>query len=162
MPANYQRFYNDTPDYSYRYDYDDGYIYRVSSRDSLIESAIPLFGGGFAVGQPMPLGYQAYNVPWQYRDAYYDTSDAMYRYGDGAIYRVNPSSNVVESVVSLLSGDVGIGRPLPMGYDAYNVPLGYRDQWYDTNDAMYRYADGNIYRVDPTTMIVQAIVQSLV
>ena len=43
---------------------------------------------------------------------------------------------------------------------AYNVPLDYRDQYYDTDDSLYRYADGNIYQVDAKTQIIQAIVDS--
>ena len=44
----------------------------------------------------------------------------------------------------------GVGQMLPMGYDAYNVPFAYRDRYYDSDRAMYRYADGHIYQVDPT------------
>jgi hypothetical protein len=40
------------------------------------------------------------------------------------------------------------------------VPLGYRDTYYDTSAAYYRYNNGYIYQVDPTTMLVTAIVAS--
>lgn len=161
VPVRYRSFYRDTPDHYFRYD-EDGYIYRVRSDDNLIASIIPLFGGGFNVGQPLPRGYDIYNVPYAYRDTYYDTDDSLYRYGDNAIYRVDRQSGVIESVVSLLAGDLAVGQPLPAGYDVYNVPMGYRDRYYDTDAALYRYGDGAIYQVDPQTQIIQAIVEMLI
>ncbi len=49
-----------------------------------------------------------------------------------------------------------------MGYDAYNVPYQYRSQYYDTPQNTYRYANGNIYQVDPTTRLVTAIISALI
>ena len=49
-----------------------------------------------------------------------------------------------------------------MGYSAYNVPFAYRDRYYDTPDAWYRYNDGYIYRVDPTTQLITAVINALV
>jgi hypothetical protein len=161
IPDYYRDFYYDTPDYYYRYD-DEGYIYRVDAQNDLVSAIIPLLGGGFAVGQPLPAGYDVYNVPLQYRDVYYDTDDYAYRYGDNAIYRVDSETGLIESIVALLTGDVLVGQPLPSGYDVYNVPMDYRDRYYDTDDYMYRYADGNIYQVDAETQLVQAIVEMLV
>jgi hypothetical protein len=161
MPAGYRTLYYDTPSQYYRYD-NDGYIYRVDSRTNMISGLIPLLGGGFAVGQPLPAGYDVYNVPIQYRDVYYDSDEAYYRYGDNAIYQVDPQSGMIESIVALLAGDMSVGERLPVGYDAYNVPLDYRDRYYDNDDHMYRYADGNIYQVDTKTQIIQAIVEMLV
>jgi hypothetical protein len=160
-PRVYRSFYYDTPDYAYRYDY-DGYIYRVDRRSELIIAVIPLFGGGFAVGQPLPAGYDVYNVPLRYRDTWYDDDDYLYRYGDNAIYRVDAGSGIIDGIVSLLTGDLDVGRPLPSGYDAYNLPLDYRDRYYDNDDYLYRYADGNIYQVDAKTQLIQAIVEMLV
>lgn len=161
LPVRYRSFYSDTPDHYYRYD-EDGFIYRVRSNDNLIASIIPLFGGGFNVGQPLPQGYDIYNVPYGYRDTYYDTDDDLFRYGDNAIYRVDRQSGVIESIVSLLAGDLAVGQPLPAGYDVYNVPMDYRDRYYDTDEAMYRYGDGAIYEIDPQTQIIQAIVEMLI
>ncbi|HEX8669535.1 MAG TPA: hypothetical protein VF727_14305 [Allosphingosinicella sp.] len=161
VPQTYRTFYQDTPDYLFRYD-DSGYIYRIDAQQDLISGIIPLFGGGFAVGQPLPMGYDIYNVPWQYRDTFADTDDYYYRYGDDAIYRVNAGSGVVDSIVSLLTGDLAVGQPLPDGYDVYNVPYPYRDEYYDTDESLYRYGDGAIYQVDPQTQIIQAIVEMLV
>ena len=42
------------------------------------------------------------------------------------------------------------------------MPLGYRDRYYDTPDAMYRYNDGYIYRVDPTTQLITAVIDAIV
>ena len=63
---------------------------------------------------------------------------------------------------ALLTGDqFGIGQPMPLGYDVYNVPYAYRDRYYDTPDANYRYADGYIYQVDPKTQLIAAAIQLL-
>jgi hypothetical protein len=161
VPREYSDFYRDSPDSYYRYS-DEGYIYRVDQRTDLISGLIPLLGGGFAVGQPLPAGYDVYNVPSQYRDSYHDTDESFYRYGDNAIYEVDPQSGIIESIVALLGGDMNVGQALPSGYDAYNLPLDYRDQYQDSDESMYRYADGNIYQVDTKTQIIQAIVEMLV
>jgi hypothetical protein len=160
LPAAYQNFYYDTPDYYYRYD-DDGYIYRADRGSDLISAVIPLLGGGFGIGQPLPAGYDAYNVPYQYRDDYYDTDDTLYRYGDNAIYQVDAKSGLIEGIAALLAGDLNVGQPLPSGYDAYNLPLDYRDSYQDNDDYEYRYADGNIYQVDAKTQLIQAIVEMI-
>jgi hypothetical protein len=161
LPRRYRAFYYDTPDTFYRYD-EDGYVYRVDGVSGLITAMIPLFGGGFAVGQPLPAGYDVYNVPYQYRDIWHDTDDTWYRYGDDAIYGVDAETGLIESVVALLAGDLNVGQALPAGYDVYNVPLDYRDRYADSDDYLYRYADGSIYQVDAETQIIQAIVEMLV
>lgn len=161
VPAQYSAFYPDSADNYYRYS-DEGYIYRIDSQNNLVSGLIPLLGGGFGVGQPMPAGYDVYNVPYQYRDDFYDTGDSLYRYGDDAIYEVDPQSGIIESIVALLGGDLNVGQALPSGYDAYNVPMDYRDDYQDSDESMYRYADGNIYEVDTKTQIIQAIVKMLV
>jgi hypothetical protein len=161
IPARYQYRFRDDDRNFYRYD-DDGYVYRIDRGTGLISSIVPLYSTGLMVGEPLPLGYSAYNVPVQYRDLYYDTDDYYYRYDDGAIYRANAQSGLVDGVVALLANQIGIGQPLPSGYDAYNVPLGYRDRYYDNDDYLYRYANGGIYQVDPTTRLVQALVELIV
>jgi hypothetical protein len=160
MPAAYQGFYQDSPEYYYRYD-DEGYIYRADRGSDLISAIIPLLGGGFGVGQPLPAGYDAYNVPMQYRDDWYDTDDSLYRYGDNAIYEVDAQSGLIEGIVALLAGDLNVGQSLPEGYDAYNLPMDHRDEYTDDEDHLYRYADGNIYQVDAKTQMIQAIVEML-
>jgi hypothetical protein len=160
LPAAYQGFYSDSPDYYYRYD-DEGYIYRADRGSDLISAIIPLLGGGFGVGQPLPAGYDVYNVPMQYRDTWQDDDESLYRYGDNAIYRVDSDSGMIDGIVALLAGDLNVGQPLPDGYDAYNLPLDYRDEYPEDEDSLYRYADGNIYEVDAKTQIIQAIVEML-
>jgi hypothetical protein len=160
LPAAYQSFYSDSSEYYYRYD-DEGYIYRADRGSDLISAVIPLLGGGFGVGQPLPAGYDVYNVPMQYRDTWYDSDDSLYRYGDNAIYRVDSGSGLIEGIVALLAGDLNVGQALPDGYDAYNLPLDYRDEYQDDEEHLYRYADGNIYQVDAKTQMIQAVVEML-
>ncbi|HEU5284985.1 MAG TPA: hypothetical protein VFU20_00575, partial [Sphingomicrobium sp.] len=155
----YQTFYAGAPtynaNYDYNYDYDDGYLYQVDRDSDLVTALFPLLGGAFSVGQPLPYGYAGYNVPYAYRDLYYDTPDYSYRYGDGAIYRIDPETQLISAVVALLTGQsFGVGQMLPMGYDVYNVPYAYRDTYYDTYDAWYRYDDGYIYQVDPYSRMI--------
>ena len=159
LPEEYRDWYSDDPFYSYRYD--DGNIYRVDNQTNLVSALIPLLGGGFSVGNLLPAGYDVYNVPYSYRDDYQDSADSLYRYGDDAIYRVDPHSQMIQSVVALLAGNLNVGQLLPSGYDAYNLPMQYRDQYVDSDEAMYRYADGNIYQIDPQTRMVEQIVAML-
>jgi len=41
------------------------------------------------------------------------------------------------------------------------VPYGYRATYFDTPSAYYRYNNGYIYQVDPASMLVTAIVASI-
>ena len=152
--------------YGYGYDnlcnrYGNGVVYQVDCGTGFVEDVIPLYAGGYGVGQMLPSGYGYYNVPTQYRSLYYDTADSNYWYAPGAIYQYDPSSSLITSVAALLSPGFSVGQPLPMGYDVYNVPYGYRATYYDTPNAWYRYNNGNIYQVDPTTQLVTAIVASI-
>ena len=92
---------------------------------------------------------------------YYDTDEAYYRYAPGAIYQVDPQTQLLTSVASLLAPGFTVGQQIPAGYNYYNVPMDYRQTYYDTPDAWYRYNNGNIYQVDPTTQLVTAIVASI-
>jgi hypothetical protein len=164
LPPLYRSWYPDNNDYYYRTT--DGYVYRIDRDQNVVDAYWPLaddWNGAYYVGATYPqeyLGY--YNVPVQYQPWYADNGDDYYRYDDGAIYQVDPQGGVIEGIVSLLAGGFGVGQPLPDGYDVYNVPYEYRDRYVDSDDSLYRYNDGNIYQVDPTTQIVQAIVESLV
>jgi hypothetical protein len=160
LPSAYQPFYPATPYADYRYA--NGYVYEVDPFTGRIRDVDPLLGYGYGYGQPMPLAYSAYNVPYQYRPYYYDTSDYYYRYAPGAIYQVDPSTSLITAVAALLSpNSLAIGQPLPMGYSAYNVPYAYRSNYYDTPNDWYRYSNGYIYRVDPATQLVTALVASV-
>ncbi|MGI8610885.1 MAG: hypothetical protein ACR2KH_01210 [Sphingomicrobium sp.] len=154
----YNSFYAASLNHFYNYDDDDGYLYQVDRSSNLVTALFPLLGGAFSIGQPIPYGYTDYNVPYAYRSLYYDTPDYSYRYGDGAIYRVDPDTQLISAVVALLTGqNFGIGQQLPLGYDVYNVPYAYRDTYYDSHDAWYRYDDGTIYQVDPYTRMIEGM-----
>ena len=157
-PDWYMRDY----DRAYRYRYLDGYMLRLGPGDSVL-SYIPLLGGALGLGQLWPSAYDPVALP-PYYDDYYDLGPAnSYRYYDDTIYRVDPDTAAIQSVAALLTGNsVIIGEPMPLGYDVYNVPYGYRDQYYDGPDALYRYSDGYIYQLDPTTRLVQAAIELLV
>ena len=153
VPYAYRSRYYDTADNWYRYD--DGYIYQVDPYSRMIESSYPIYGDGYYVGQQWPVAYPDYNVPYGYRDLYYDTPDWNYRFANGGIYRVNPENQMIQSLVSLVTGQqFAVGQPMPVGYDVYNVPYGYRDRYYDTANAWYRYNDGFVYEVDPRTGLI--------
>ena len=161
VPDLYSYRFADDARYFYRYD--DDAIYRFDRGSSLVSGIFPLASTGLMLGEPMPLGYyDVYNVPLAYRSYYPDSDDYLYRYDDDAIYRVNSGNGIVDSIVALLGGGglggLGIGDSMPMGYDAYNVPLDYRDDYVDSDDALYRYADGSIYQVDPQTQLIEAII----
>ena len=162
VPSHYNSFY---PDYGYDddyYRYANGYVYEIDGSSGYIEDVIPLLDRGYGVGQILPAGYSYYNVPYQYRDAYYDTDDYYYRYAPGAIYQVDRGSQLITGIASLLTGGLSVGQPLPPAYGVYNVPMSYRDTYYDTPDNWYRYSNGYIYQVDPTTQLITAIVRSIV
>jgi hypothetical protein len=152
--------------YGYGYDnlcnrYANGVIYQVDCMTGLVQNVIPTYAGGYGVGQLLPTDYSYYNVPYQYRSMYYDTPDYNYWYAPGAIYQYDPGSSMITSVAALLSPGFTVGQPLPMGYSTYNVPYAYRSTYYDTPNAWYRYNNGYIYQVDPTTQLVSAIVASI-
>ena len=170
LPATYMSSY--VPSYygfnSFYPDYGDvcnryysGVIYQVDCASGYVEGVIPMYAGGYGVGQILPSAYNYYNVPMQYRNVYYDTPDYGYWYAPGAIYQYDPRSSVITSVAALMSPGFSIGQPLPIGYDVYNVPMAYRATYYDTPSAWYRYNNGYIYQVDPVTQVVTAIVASL-
>ena len=141
--------------------YYQGVIYQVDCFSGMVEDVIPAYAGGYGVGQLLPTAYSYYNVPAQYRDLYYNTADYGYWYAPGAIYQYDPRSSLITSVAALMSPGFSVGQPLPLGYDAYNVPYAYRATYYDTPTAWYRYNNGYIYQVDPATQLVTAIVASL-
>src|SRR5579884_548786 len=100
VPYQYRRLYYDTPDYNYWYA--PGAIYQYDPRSSMITSVAALLSPGFSVGQPLPVGYDVYNVPYAYRATYYDTPNAWYRYSNGYIYQVDPVTRLVTAIVASL------------------------------------------------------------
>lgn len=152
--------YRSDPRYDYRYG--DGYLYRVDSGSNLISAFLPLLGGALFGGNTWPQSYADYQVP-QYYDEYYGYDDGLdYRYADGAILGVNPSSGAIDQIAALLTGnDWNVGQAMPAGYDFYNVPPQFRDRYADTNDAWYRYSDGYVYQVDPQSRLIEQAIQLL-
>lgn len=142
--------------------YGDGYLYRLGNDNSIL-GYIPLLGGALSVGNAWPSFYNPVQVPDYYVDYYNLGSSNSYRYADDVLYRVDPETSAITAIAALLTGDdISVGQPMPAGYDVYNVPYAYRDRYSDTQDARYRYADGYVYRVDPTTQLVAAAIQLLV
>ena len=143
------------------YLYDDGYLLRVG-REGRIIDYVPLLGGALGVGQVWPSYYEPYRLPNYYEQYYGLGPYQSYRYADNVIYRLDPETAAITSIAALLTGDdFTVGQPMPIGYDVYNVPYGYRDRYVDGPDAYYRYADGYIYQVDPETQLIAAAIQLL-
>jgi hypothetical protein len=154
VPLEYRANYYDTDDSWYRYG--DGFIYQVDPMSRRIAARYPLYADDYYVGNPWPVAYPDYNVPYGYQSLYVDTPQYHYRYANDAIYQVDPTNQVILSLVALLSGDrFAVGQPMPVGYDMYNVPFDYRDRYADSDDAWYRYADGTIYRVDADSGLIE-------
>lgn len=143
------------------YQYRDGYVYRTTPQGGLL-GYLPVLGGILSPGNTWPSQY-AYQQPPQSLSQYYGLTDrAQYRYADGVMYRVDPQTSSIGQVAALLTGQqVNVGQRLPAGYDVYNVPYAYRNQYADSAQSQYRYNDGNVYQVDPTTQLVQAVIQLL-
>lgn len=159
----FRQWYRDDDQYYYRND--DDYIYRVRRDGGLIDALFPSYDRDYyyyPVGVNYPSDYNFYNVPNQYSSYYPDGGGYNYRYGDGAIYQVNAGSGLIQGIAALLAGDLSVGQRLPSNYGAYNVPLDYRDRYYDTSEDMYRYNDGYIYRVDPKTQLITAVINAIV
>jgi hypothetical protein len=147
-------------DYRDGYKYNDGYLYRTDGNS--VVSWLPVLGGALGVGQLFPSNYAAQPMPTYYNAYYGQNQNYDYRYADRAIFAVDPKTQAIESIAALLTGDDWtVGQQAPAGYGVYNVPLAYRDRYYDTPDANYRYADGQVYRIDPTTQLIKAAISLL-
>lgn len=146
---------------AYDYRYDNGYLYQYNKSGSLL-GYLPALAGALGVGSTWPQQYQYQPVPSYYSNYYGLNQPYDYRYANGALYGVNPQTNAIQQVAALLTGQTPqLGQPMPAGYDVYNVPYAYRAQYADTPQAQYRYNDGYVYQVDPTTRLVQAVIQLL-
>lgn len=144
-----------------RYRYADGYLYRMNPQGSLL-GYLPVLGGALAPGATWPAQY-AYQPAPDYYSRYFGLPQGQdYRYADGALYGVNPQTQVISQVAALLTGqNLGVGQPLPGGYDVYNVPHAQRAQYADNANSIYRYNDGYVYQADPKTQLVTAVIQLL-
>ena len=143
-----------------RYRFTDGYLVRYDGNG--VAGWLPLLGGALAPGNAWPSMYAPVSLPAYYQDYYGLGPAGGYRYYDDALYRVDPQTQAITSIAGLLTGDpFAVGQSLPPGYDVYNVPYSYRDRYADGPDASYRYSDGYVYQVDPTTQLIQAAIQLL-
>ncbi|GAB5349350.1 hypothetical protein [Alteriqipengyuania sp. 357] len=141
--------------------YYDGYAYRPN-RGGVIESLIPLVGGALFGGKQWPTAYEEYRAPAYYGNYFGQNRDDRYYYADRTLFSVDPEDRAITGIAALLTGDdISVGQPLPAGYDVYNVPYQYRDRYRDGPDALYRYSDGYVYRADPETRLVSAVIDLL-
>jgi hypothetical protein len=102
IPPYYADYYGLGPVNNYRYA--DNVLYRVDPESAAITSiAALLTGDDIRVGQPMPMGYDVYNVPYPYRSQYLDGPTANYRYSDGYVYQVDPETRLVAAAIELLA-----------------------------------------------------------
>lgn len=139
--------------------YDRGFAYRIDPATNLARSITPLLGGALFGGKMWPQGYTDYDTTPYYSRYYGAGENQSIRYADGAVFRVDPKTQMIGSVVGLLTGDGwNVGSPAPQGYDLYNVPANYRDQYADSDANAYRYNDGRVYEIDPTTLVVRKII----
>lgn len=144
-----------------RYRYDNGYLYRMNPQGSLL-GYLPVLGGALAPGATWPSQY-AYQPAPEYYSSYFGLPQGRdYRYADGALYGVDPRTQMISQVAALLTGqNLSVGQAMPSGYDIYNVPSAYRNQYADNANATYRYNDGYVYQADPKTQLITAVIQLL-
>jgi len=144
------------------YHYQSGYLLSRTS-EGRVTGYLPVLGGALAIGNVWPASYESFAVPDYFVD-YYDLGPASsYRYAENVLFRVDPEDSAITSVAGLLTGDTfTVGQAMPAGYDVYNVPYSYRGRYTDTADAWYRYSDGHVYRIDPETRLIAAVIDLLV
>lgn len=143
------------------YRYQDGYLYRTNAQGGLM-GHLPVLGGVLSQGNAWPGQYAFQQAP-QYLSQYFGMNDQYQsRYADGVLYGVNPQTQGIGQIGALLTGQsINVGQRMPAGYDVYNVPHEYRDRYADSAQSQYRYNDGYVYQVDPTTQLVQTVIQLL-
>ncbi|MBU2033529.1 MAG: hypothetical protein KKH37_07160 [Alphaproteobacteria bacterium] len=102
VPAYLVDFYNLGQPGSYRYA--DSTLYRLDPQSAAIQSVAALLTDEeVAVGEPMPAGYDVYNVPYPYQGRYANSPEAAYRYVDGYVYRLDPQTRLVSDAIDLLT-----------------------------------------------------------
>ncbi len=85
----------------------------------------------------------------------------------------NFSPNFARPEPGSLPANTGDERPRPAGTEfpkALSTPktrasereIAPRDRYFDSDRSLYRYADGYIYQVDPTTRLIQAVIDAIV
>ena len=117
VPYAYRSQFVDNDDYYYRYA--PGAIYQVDRGTTLISAVAALLTNGLSVGQPLPMGYSAYNAHGLPVDLFHDSPDAWYRYDNGSIYAIDPGTRMVQSVeyvivqVRVKTGAIGPAFSVP-------------------------------------------------
>ena len=141
--------------------YNSVWRHRLNPQGGLL-GYLPVLGGVLSPGNAWPGQYDFQQAP-QYYSQYYGLDDKyQYRYADGVLYGVNPQTQGIGQIAALLTGQqFNVGQPMPAGYDVYNVPAAYRSQYADNAQSQYRYNDGYLVQADPTTKLVQAVIQLL-
>ena len=113
-------------------------------------------------GAAWPTQYAYEPVSAYYGDYLKLNDQYQYRYADGVVYGLDPKTQAIGQVAALLTGqDWTVGQAMPSGYDVYNVPYAYRDQYADNATSMYRYNDGYVYQADPKTQLITTVIQLL-
>ena len=120
LPDGLRDLYRDDDDHYYRYG--DGYLYRVDRQSNLVNELLPLFGGGYAVGQPFPLSFSGYPMPSYYQPFYQDSPYDYYRYNHGYVYDIDRRTGLIENIIPAMGYGYGVGDMLPAGYSYYTLP----------------------------------------
>ena len=73
-------------------------------------------------------------VPNAFRAFYPDTSDYYYRYGDGYMYRVDRSNDLISALLPLIGGGYVPGMAFPSAYSnnyapGYTFPMSFNDPY---------------------------------
>lgn len=100
VPVQYRPFYQDD---MYNYRYGSNAIFRTDPETNMILGVSELLANDFVVGQRVPTGYPVYNVPYAYRNQYYDTPQYNYRYNNGQIFRIDPETQLVLAAIDILT-----------------------------------------------------------
>jgi len=101
-PDYYSRYFGLPQGRDYRYA--DGALYGVDPQTQRISQVAALLTGqNLSVGQPLPGGYDVYNLPYAHRNQYADNANAMYRYNDGYVYQADPKTQLITAVIQLLT-----------------------------------------------------------
>ncbi|MXO66483.1 hypothetical protein [Altericroceibacterium endophyticum] len=139
--------------------YRSGYLLRLNDKNQ-VSAYLPVLGGALSIGNIWPGDYGFGTIPRYYID-YYDLGpQRSYRYANHVVYRLDSDSRAITGIAALLSGDRFIvGQKMPDGYDIYNIPSIYRQQYADSKDTAYRYADGYIYKIDPRSWKIRAAIE---
>ena len=114
--SRYSNWFNQNQSSDWRYD--QGYAYRINPSSNLAQSIIPLLGGALFGGNQWPQGFTDYQVSPYHAQFFGAGDNDAFRYADGAMFGVDPKTQMIGSIVGLLTGDNwNVGSPAPQGYD---------------------------------------------